>query len=66
MVRSVKPEAGGIALTLRAPQITTLSHLNATAIIKETGCIFHRRRGACFIAKETGASCFAHFFEWGM
>lgn len=61
--RSIKPQAGEIALTLQALQITTLSHLNATAISKETGSIFHHRRGARFRAKETGASCLALFSE---
>lgn len=64
--RSIKPQAGEIALTLQALQITTLSHLNATAISKETGSIFHHRRGARFRAKETGASCLALFLERGM
>lgn len=63
--RSIKPQAGEIALTLQALQITTLSHLNATAISNETGCIFHHRRGARFRAKETGASCLALFEERG-
>lgn len=64
--RSIKPQAGKIALTLQALQITTLSHLNATAISKETGCIFHHRRGARFRARETRASCLALFLERGM
>lgn len=61
--QSVKPQAGEIALTLQAPQITTLSHLNATAISKETGCIFHHRRGARFGANETDTSGLALFLE---
>ena len=63
--QSVKPQAGEIALTLQAPQITTLSRLNATAISRETGCIFHHRRGARFGGEETGASCLALFLERG-
>lgn len=52
-----------MALTLQALQITTLSHLNATAISKETGGIFHHRRGARFGAREAGASYPALFLE---
>lgn len=63
---SIKPQAGEIALTLQALQITTLSHLNATAINKETGCIFHHRRGARFRAEEPGASCLALLLKQGM
>lgn len=59
--RSIKPQAGEIALTLQALQITTLSHLNATAISKETGCIFHHRRGARFRAKGHRAHLAWHF-----
>lgn len=63
--QSIKPQAGEIASAPQAFQITTLSHLNATAISKETGCIFHHRRGARSGAKETGASCLALFLERG-
>lgn len=61
--QSIKLQAGEIALTPQALQITTLSQLNATAISKETGSIFHHRRGAHFGAKETGASCLVLFLE---
>lgn len=49
--QSIKPQAGEMALTLQALQITTLSLLNATAISGETGCIFHHRRGARSLAR---------------
>lgn len=61
--QSIKLQAGEIALTPQALQITTLSQLNATAISKETGSIFHHRRGAHFGAKQTGASCLVLFLE---
>lgn len=61
--QSIRPQAGEIASTPQALQITTLSQLNATAISKETGSIFHHRRGAHFRARETGASCLALFLE---
>lgn len=61
--QSIKPQAGEIGLTLQALQITTLSHLNATAISKETGCIFHHRRGARFRAKEIGVSRLVLFLD---
>lgn len=53
-------------MTLQTLQITTLSHLNATAISKETGCIFHHRRGARFRAREASASCLALFLGGGV
>lgn len=61
----IKPQVGEIALTPQALQITTLSRLNATAISKETGYIFHHRRGARFRAREAAASCLALFLDRG-
>lgn len=61
----IKPQVGEIALTLQALQITTLSRLNATAISKKTGYIFHHRRGARFRAREAAALCLALFLDRG-
>lgn len=61
----IKPQVGEIALTLQALQITTLSHLNATAISKKTGYIFHHRRGARFQAREAAAPCLTLFLDRG-
>lgn len=61
----IKPQVGEIALTLQALQITTLSRLNATAISKKTGYIFHHRRGARFRARGAAASCLALFLDRG-
>lgn len=61
----IKPQVGEIALTLQALQITTLSRLNATAISKKTGYIFHHRRGARFRAQEAAALCLTLFLDRG-